>query len=68
MALTLPIITKHDLEQAKDWGDGYCIVCGELQASLRSERVLHACDSCGEIAVLSADSLQQIARRICWDC
>ena len=63
MTLTLPLITKHDLEQARDWGDGWCVACGAEQPSVEGGAAVQECSECGERAVLSAEGLAFIARR-----
>ncbi len=62
--IQLPIITKWDLEQSANWGDGWCLACGAAQASLEDGRVTHECGECGEVAVVSAENLVEVARRI----
>lgn len=64
MDLTLPIITPHDLEQAREWGDGWCVACGATQTSVEGGACVQECTECGERAVLSAEGLAFIARRI----
>ena len=64
MALNLPIITKFDLERAKDWGDGWCLACGAEQASLEDGHATQECGECGERAVISAEDLERIGRRM----
>lgn len=64
MDLTLPIITQHDLAQARDWGDGWCVACGALQTNVEGSACVQECSECGERAVLSAEGLAFIARRV----
>ena len=59
--IRLPLITSWDLAQAKDWGDGWCLACGERQVSLPDARVVHVCATCDETAVVSAEDLEAIA-------
>lgn len=62
--IRLPIITKWDLEQAMHWGDGWCLACGAPQASLEDGHTTHECGECGERAVLSAEDLVEVARKV----
>jgi predicted RNA-binding Zn-ribbon protein involved in translation (DUF1610 family) len=64
VVLNLPLITKFDLEEAKDWGDGWCLACGAKQASLEDGHATHECGECGEKAVVAAENLAEIARRV----
>lgn len=47
------MILLRDLLDAADWGDGFCLACGERSHTTEGPNA-EACDECGVIAVLPA--------------
>lgn len=55
--------TSHDLADAVEWGDGWCLACGE-RANTVQESVISECDSCGAVAVISGVDLNALRERL----
>jgi len=47
------MIPFSDLLDAADWGDGFCLACGERSHTVVGPNA-EECDECGTIAVLPA--------------
>jgi Zn finger protein HypA/HybF involved in hydrogenase expression len=56
-------VNRSDLLDAKEWGDGYCLHCGEPSHGAE-EGQLTECPSCGVQAVMSGTDLLLLARAL----
>ena len=56
-------VTRSDLLDAKEWGDGYCLNCGELVHTVE-ERELAECPHCGTISAVSGADLLHLALKL----
>lgn len=57
------MITLKDLLDAADWGDGYCLACGELEHTVEGPHASE-CESCGTVAVLPALTILSFQTRL----
>lgn len=56
-------VNRNDLLDGKEWGDGYCLHCGEAVHSL-DEGELGECPHCGSVAAMSAADLLLLAFKL----
>lgn len=56
-------INRGDLLSALEWGDGYCLSCGERVHSVEDGAV-EECPSCGNALVFSGGDLLRLAAKL----
>lgn len=56
-------VSRSDLLEADDWGDGYCLSCGE-RVHGAEDSTLSECSCCGQILVMSGGDLLRLAKKL----